>query len=139
MIILYDGECGLCARVVQFTLARDKMDRFRYAALQSPFAAEILERHGRATSGFDTFVLVRDHGTAEERLEERSRAGISVLEALPGLWRAAAVLRIFPRFLGDLVYNLVAKNRLRWFGRVDQCLIPAPRVRAKFLDAGGGG
>ena len=99
VVVLYDGECGLCARVVQFTLARDKHDRFRYAALQSGYARAILERHGRATDKFDTFLVVHHAGEPNEVLEERSRAGLDVLQALGGLWSLAVVLRIVPRFV----------------------------------------
>lgn len=137
VVVLYDGECGLCARVVQFTLARDKHDRFRYAALQSGYARAILERHGRATDKFDTFLVVHHAGEPNEVLEERSRAGLDVLQALGGLWSLAVVLRIVPRFLADAVYNFVATHRFQWFGRVDYCLLPAAGTRQKFLDSAG--
>jgi predicted DCC family thiol-disulfide oxidoreductase YuxK len=132
-LILYDGDCGLCARVVQFTLARDRHDRFRFAALQSDYARPILERHHKSTSSFDTFFVVHDLGTPGERLHERSDAGLDVISGLGGAWSLTAILRWVPRFIRNAVYDFIARRRLFFFGRADQCLIPTKESRAKFL------
>lgn len=132
-VILYDGDCGLCARVVQFTLARDRRDRFRFAALQSDYARAILERHHKSTTTFDTFFVVHAPGTPEERLRERSDAGLDVLAGLGGAWSLMAVFRAVPRLVRDAVYDFIARRRLVFFGRADQCLIPTRESRAKFL------
>jgi predicted DCC family thiol-disulfide oxidoreductase YuxK len=134
-IILYDGVCGLCNRLVRFVLKRDRNDRFRFAALQSNFARKLLERHGRAPDDLDTFYLVLDEGQSTERLLARNEATIAVLEELGGIWRIfGELLRLFPRRFGDWQYNLIARSRYRMFGRYDSCPLPDPKARHKFLD-----
>jgi predicted DCC family thiol-disulfide oxidoreductase YuxK len=132
-IILYDGVCGLCNGLNQFVLARDPDGRFRFAALQSALAAEILGRHGRDPRDLDTVYLVLGHGGPDERLLRKSDALLWILRELGGPWRTTGALRVLPRFLRDLGYDLVARTRYRLFGRYDSCPIPDPRHRARFL------
>jgi predicted DCC family thiol-disulfide oxidoreductase YuxK len=136
-IILYDGVCGLCHRLNRFVLARDAAGRFRFAALQSPLAGEILARHGRDPRDLDTLYLVLGHGQADERLLRKSDAALWILRELGGPWRAAPALRVVPRRLRDLGYDLVARSRYRVFGRYDTCPLPDPRHRGRFLDQSG--
>src|SRR5215470_3804642 len=97
-IVLYDGVCGLCNRLVQFILKRDRRDRFRFAALQSSLAREILQRHGHNPDTLDTVCVVLDSGQSSERVLTRNDAVISVLSDLGGIWRVGAtVFRMFPR------------------------------------------
>jgi predicted DCC family thiol-disulfide oxidoreductase YuxK len=133
-IILYDGVCGLCNRLSQFVLARDPEGRFRFAALQGAVAGEILTRHGRDPRDLDTLYLVLAPGGPEERLLRKSDAALRILRELGGVWRLSAVLRIVPRAIRDLGYDLVARTRYRLFGRYDTCPVPDPRHRARFLD-----
>jgi predicted DCC family thiol-disulfide oxidoreductase YuxK len=134
-IILYDGVCGLCNRLVQFVLQHDSRDRFRFASLQSNFAARVLLRHGAAAEDLDTVYLVSDHALAGERLASRSEAAVVVLNELGGGWRVlGVVLRLFPGWLRNWGYNLVARNRYRIFGKYDFCPIPNKKDRSKFLD-----
>jgi predicted DCC family thiol-disulfide oxidoreductase YuxK len=135
-IILYDGVCALCNRLVQFVLKRDSRDRFRFAALQSDFAAKILQRHGVAPQSLDTFYLVLDHGEPGERMVGRSDAAISLAQEIGGVWAAlGALLRLLPRWLRDWGYNAIARNRYRIFGKYDACMLPDEKYRHKFLDA----
>ena len=136
-IILYDGVCGLCNRLSQFVLARDPAGRFRFAALQGTVAGEILTRHGRDPRDLDTLYLVLAPGRPEERLLRKSDAALWILRELGGAWRLAAVLRVVPRAIRDLGYDLVARTRYRLFGRYDACPVPDPRHRARFLDGSG--
>jgi predicted DCC family thiol-disulfide oxidoreductase YuxK len=134
-ILLYDGVCGLCHRLVQFSLKRDRRGRLRFASLQSNLAAEILRRHGLDPRDLDTVYLVEACGQAEERLLPRSDAIISLLRQIGGPWPAlAAVLRIIPKFLLEWVYRRVARNRYRIFGSSDTCLLPDAEFRDRFLD-----
>jgi predicted DCC family thiol-disulfide oxidoreductase YuxK len=134
-IILYDGVCGLCNRFVQFVLKHDSHDRFRFAALQSNFAACILHRHGAAPADLDTMYVVLEHALQAERLASRSDAAIVVLQELGGGWGALRlVLKVLPRWLRNWGYNLVARNRYRIFGKYDTCPLPAENDRRKFLD-----
>lgn len=134
LLVLYDGTCGLCNKTNQFILARDRRDQFLFATLQGPLAAELLARHGRRAEALDTSYVVVRPGTPEERVLDRSRAGLFVLGRLGGLWSLAGVFRLVPRLLADAVYDFVARHRYGWFGKSDHCVLPSPRDRAKFVD-----
>ncbi|HEX4485222.1 MAG TPA: DCC1-like thiol-disulfide oxidoreductase family protein [Terriglobales bacterium] len=134
-VLLYDGVCGLCNRGVQFILKRDRHDVFRFASLQSEFAARVLSKHGINPETLDTVYLVLHQGDPTERLLSRSDAGLAVMLLLGGIWRAmASVGSILPRFFRDFLYNLIARNRYRIFGKYDTCPLPTSEQRAKFLD-----
>jgi len=133
-IVLYDGVCGLCNRLVQFLLKRDKRDRLRYAALQSDFAAKVLKRHGLDPKDLDTVHVVMNYEEADERVLVRSTAVVEAVKELGGVWKIAALGKIVPRPLRDLAYKFVAQNRYRVFGKFQTCMLPEPRHRAKFLD-----
>jgi len=133
-IILFDGVCGLCNRLNQFLLKRDHNDRLRFASLQSRFARELLERHGLSAEDLDTVYVVLAHGTPEERLLWRSDAILYVVRQLGGVWEVAALGYFLPRFIRDRLYNLVAANRYRVFGKSDACMLPEPHQRTKFID-----
>ena len=133
-IVLYDGVCGLCNRLVQFILKRDVENRFRFASLQSDFAATLLARHGANSRDLDTFYVVIDHGQKNERILMRSDAILHVVKTLGGIWALAGTGRILPKTLRDAMYRLVARNRYRVFGKHESCMLPSPEHRAKFLD-----
>jgi predicted DCC family thiol-disulfide oxidoreductase YuxK len=134
-ILLYDGVCGLCHRFVQFVLRRDRNAVFRFASLQSPFAAPILARHGANPTALDTVYVAVNHGLPDEYLISRSDAAIFVLKQLPGVCRPAAfVLQAVPRFLRDAAYNVIARNRYAMFGRSEVCAVPSEQDRSRFLD-----
>jgi predicted DCC family thiol-disulfide oxidoreductase YuxK len=134
-IILYDGVCGLCNRLVQFVLRHDSCDRFLFAALQSDFANRVLRQHGATPEDLDTVYVVLDHALPGERLASRSDAARVVLNELGRGWGVLGrALRVFPRWLRNWAYNLVARNRYRIFGKHDSCPIPSENDRHKFLD-----
>ena len=134
-IVLYDGVCGLCNRLIQFILKRDRKDRFRFVALQSTFARAILKHHGLNRDTLDTFHVVFDYGASTERVLARDEGVAAVLEELGGAWRLwANLFRIFPRSLRTWQYNLIARTRYRIFGKYDACPLPDPEVSHKFLD-----
>jgi len=135
-IVLYDGVCGLCNRLVQFLLKRDRRDRLRFASLQSDFASTILTRHGANPHDLDTVYVVINYEEPGERLLARSDAILSLGQALGGIWSLAVVGKVLPRFLRDWLYKLVAVNRYRVFGKYDSCMMPEGRYRRKFLDMG---
>lgn len=134
-LLLYDGVCGLCDRVVQFVLARDDDDRFRFAPLQGPTASSVLARHGIAASDLDTFHLVLDAGRSSERVASRGHGAIEVLRRLGRPWSVlGALLGVLPSFLVDFGYRLVARTRYRVFGKADQCVLPSPQQRSRFFE-----
>lgn len=134
-VLLYDGVCGLCNRLVQFTLRHDRKRTFRFASLQGPTAARILERHGHSPTDLDTFYVATDLDQPAEHLRSRSDAALFVLQELGGHWSVFAALgRLMPKNLRDALYNLVARNRYRVFGKFDTCPLPDPKDRYKFLE-----
>ena len=132
-VVLYDGVCGLCNRLNQFLLKRDRYDRFRFASLQSDVAAKLLQSHGTNAIDLDTVYVVVDYGETTERLLSRSEAILHVLQRLGGIWSVAAAGRIVPKPLRDAFYKVVATNRYRVFGKYDVCLMPEDRYKHKFL------
>lgn len=133
-IILYDGVCGLCNRLVQFVLKHDRHDRFRFASLQSRFAAELLTRLGRDPRRLDTVYLVLDPGRPGERLLAKSRAVLEILRELGWPWSLLRIFGVLPTPLLNTGYNAVARVRYRLFGRSEACLLPDPRVQSKFIE-----
>ena len=126
-LILYDGVCVLCSRSMRFVAARDTARRFRFVPLQSPYGAELAVRFGVSTEIPDTYVAIIDGIPLF-----RSDATLAILARLPrhGWTR---VLRVVPRALRDGVYDLVARNRYRWFGRYDACPLPPAEFAARVL------
>jgi len=134
-ILLYDGVCGLCNRFVQFILRRDRNAIFRFASLQSPFAARILASHVVNPTALDTVYVVLNHDLPNESLLSRSDAAAFVLQQLGGPWRpAASLLQLLPKFLCDAAYNAVARHRYRIFGRSEVCALPSDADHSRFLD-----
>lgn len=127
MIVYYDGLCGLCDRFVQFVLRRDRVARYRFAPLQGSTARErvpaTLDPRSSQT------VILEEGG----RFRVRSDAALAILSGLGGAWRLTALLRVIPRPVRDAVYDVVARNRNRWFGRRAECRVPQPDERDRFL------
>jgi predicted DCC family thiol-disulfide oxidoreductase YuxK len=134
-IVLYDGFCGLCNRLVRFVLNHDREGVFHFASLQSGLAASILASHGASPTALDTVYIVLNHTQPEESLRARSDAVVFLLQRLGGIWRiAACVLGLIPRPLRDRAYGAIARNRYRIFGRYDTCPLPNEGTRSRFLD-----
>ncbi len=148
-ILLYDGVCGLCNRMVQFILRHDPAGLFRFASLQSPLAERILARHGADAADLDAVYVVVHCDQADEVAFSRSAAVIFVLTHLrtgelrsggqpkavvPTFWRLAGLLlQLVPRRLRNWGYGVVARNRYRVFGRYDSCPIPSEETRNRFI------
>ena len=133
-IVLYDGVCGLCNRLVQFLLKHDSNDRFRFASLQSEFTTRLLTRHGVDPHDLDTVYVAKNYNEAGEALLARSDAILYMLTELGGVWALASTGRVLPKALRDAFYKIVARNRYRVFGKHESCMLPEPKHRAKFLD-----
>ena len=128
-IILFDGVCNLCNGVIQFVIKRDKKDVFRYAALQSELGEQLTKQRGIDTSKVDSIVLI-EPGMA---YFIKSDAALEIAGDLKGLWPVFKIFKWIPTSFRNLVYDFIARNRYRWFGRKDQCMIPTPELQAKFL------
>jgi predicted DCC family thiol-disulfide oxidoreductase YuxK len=134
-ILLYDGVCGLCNRLVQFILPRDRNASFRFAPLQSAVAARILTRQGANPADLDTVYVVVNHELPDEYLLARSDAVGFVLKQLGGIWRPTALLlQRLPKAFRDAAYNTIAHHRYRLFGRSESCILPNAQDRTRFLD-----
>jgi len=133
-IILYDGVCGLCNGFVQFVLPRDREGIFRFAALQSPVARDLLSRHGKDPTDLDTISVVVSRAGEGERLLQKSRAVLHVFWRLGVPWTLSALFAPLPTRLLDAAYDVVARNRYKLFGKSDTCVLPAPEWRDRFLD-----
>lgn len=127
-ILLFDGVCNLCNGFVQFILLRDKAGYFQFASLQSDEGRELLEQYGLDPDALNTVVLIED-GQAHTHSEVALRVG----PRLDGFWSWVRIFRILPTGFRDWVYNWVARNRYRWFGKKDQCMLPRPEWKGRFL------
>jgi predicted DCC family thiol-disulfide oxidoreductase YuxK len=134
-ILLYDGVCGLCNRLVRFVLQRDRRDCFRFASLQGEVARAILRRHGLRPGQLDTLYVVLHAGQEAELLLARSEAARYIFRRLGGFWAGLSrTLGVLPVALSDWGYNRVANQRYRVFGKYDACPLPEAKDRHKFLD-----
>jgi predicted DCC family thiol-disulfide oxidoreductase YuxK len=127
-ILLFDGVCNLCHGAVQWVLAHDRAGRFRFASLQSETGLALLRQHGLEGAALDSVVLI-DGG----RAYTHSAAVLRAAQLLGGPWAALSVFRFLPRSWRDGVYNWVARNRYRWFGRQESCWLPRPEWKERFL------
>jgi predicted DCC family thiol-disulfide oxidoreductase YuxK len=127
-IVYFDGVCNLCNRFVDFLIRHDRKRRYRFASLQGETARRRLPPALTGPNA-ETIVLEQDG-----ELRFRSDAAIAILSGLGGAWRAAATLRIFPRALRDWVYDWIARNRFRWFGKRESCRVPTFEERSLFLN-----
>ncbi|MYL33582.1 DUF393 domain-containing protein [Pontibacillus yanchengensis] len=127
-IILFDGECNFCDVSVQFILKRDKQEQFTFASLQGEHGQKLLKQHG-ISSSVDSFVLVDD-----KQIHFQSTAALKVCKELAGAWKLLYVFIVIPKPIRDKVYNFVANNRYKWFGKKNQCALPSPETRKRFLD-----
>lgn len=133
-IVLYDGVCGLCNRAVQFLLKRDRHDRFRFAPLQSDFAANLLQRHDIDPTKLDTVYAVVNHGETDEKLLAKGDAFLLFAKVLGGIWNVARLGRVVPRPIRNWLYDFVAANRYRVFGKAESCMLPDPAYKHKFIE-----
>lgn len=129
-LLLYDGTCGLCDRFVQFILRHDTHTVMRFATLQGRYG-DAARKAMPELAAVDSVVLVTRSGAYV-----RSTAALEVMRYLGGVWALALVLYALPRPLRDWGYDVIARRRNRVFGRVEACPLPAPDVRARFLDFG---
>lgn len=127
-VILFDGVCNFCSAGINFILRQDRKGVFRFAALQSEAGQKLLRQYGMPTEHFDSFVLI-DNG----RVYRKSAAGLEVYGRLPWYWKWTKLLWVVPKVVRDAVYDLIARNRYKWFGQKDQCMVPSPDVQARFL------
>jgi predicted DCC family thiol-disulfide oxidoreductase YuxK len=128
-IVLFDGVCNLCNGAVQFIIKRDKKKKFIFASLQGKTGNELLKKFDLPEDLFNSFILFEG-----DKVYTRSAAALRIAKKLNGGWKLLYGLMIIPRFIRNAVYNVIARNRYKWFGKRDECMIPTPESKERFLD-----
>jgi len=128
-IILFDGVCNFCNFWVNFVIERDTKDIFRFAALQSEKAKKLTSSFSIDVSKLDTFVLIKG-----EKFLTKSTAALMICEKLNGPIKILSLFIIVPKIFRDFIYDLIAKNRYKFFGKRESCRIPTKADRLKFLE-----
>ena len=128
-ILLFDGICNYCNALVNFIILRDKKKVFRFTPLQSSAGQKILKQWNLPTDRFDSFLLLD-----KDKLYDKSTAALKLYNKLPWYWKWTQLFWIFPKFFRDWVYGIIAKNRYKWFGKRDECMMPTPELKDRFLD-----
>jgi len=125
-IVLFDGVCNFCNSSVQFIINRDPSGKFQFASQQSEVGERLMAAHG--VRGNDSIVYIENG-----QVFMKSTAALRIAKQLSGLWPACSIFTVIPLPIRNAVYNLIAKNRYRWFGKRESCMIPPPSIRKRFL------
>jgi len=127
-VILFDGVCNLCSGSVQFILKRDKEKRFLFASLQSAYGQNLLKQFNLPADNFNSFILYQDGN-----IFSKSTGALKMFQQLKG-WRWVKIFWVVPKFIRDAVYNVIANNRYKWFGKKEECWLPTLELKARFLE-----
>ena len=128
-VIFFDGVCNLCNTSVQFIIKRDKADQFRFASLQSEYAQEVLPNDLTVPEALQSIIL-RHNG----KIMKKSTAALTIAKKLSGGWPLLYAFIIIPKFIRAFIYDLIAKNRYRMFGKKNECMIPTPELKHRFVE-----
>jgi predicted DCC family thiol-disulfide oxidoreductase YuxK len=127
-IVLFDGVCNLCNSAVQFVIRHDKKNIFLFTSLQSDAGQKLLAQYDLPLDELSSFILITNN-----KAYTRSSGALRVVKKLKGLWPLLYGFIIVPKFIRDGVYNWVGRNRYKWFGKKEACMIPTPELKARFL------
>ncbi|MEW6468099.1 MAG: thiol-disulfide oxidoreductase DCC family protein [Bacteroidota bacterium] len=127
-VILFDGVCNLCNRSVSFVIRNDRKGLFRFAALQSEKGRELRKQYGLDKADADSYILI-ENGKAYLK----STASLRTLRKLRGLYPLLYLFILVPRFIRDAVYDWVARNRYKWWGKRESCMVPSPEIQNRFI------
>jgi len=128
-LVIFDGVCNLCAHSVQFILRHETDPVFRFTPVQSPYGTQRMRELGLDPEAAKTFVVI-----ANDTAHTKSDAAIVLSRYFRAPWKWLSVVRIIPRPIRDWVYDRFAKNRYRWFGRTEECMVPTPEIRFRFVE-----
>jgi predicted DCC family thiol-disulfide oxidoreductase YuxK len=129
-LILFDGVCNLCNSSVQYVIKHDPHRLFRFASLQSAFGQKILSDYDLPLNEYNSFILFNDN-----KIYTRSTAALLVSKKLKGFIKSLYIFIIVPKFIRDAMYNIIAKNRYKWFGKKQVCWLPSPELKSLFLNS----
>ncbi|MCP4140669.1 MAG: DUF393 domain-containing protein [Chloroflexi bacterium] len=127
-IIIFDGVCNLCNWSVQFIIKRDPNAVFKFASLQSEFGTTIIQKYGLSSENQESLLLLRNG-----ELLSKSSATLAIAAKLNGAWKFFPVFRFIPQNIRDKIYDWVATNRYRWFGKRDKCMIATEEIEERFI------
>lgn len=130
-LILFDGVCNLCNSSVLYVIKRDKTDKFLFAPLQSELGKNILNKFQIDTDKTDSILLYNPN---KNSLTQKSSAALHIAKQLGFPTNVLTVFLIVPTFISDWVYDYVAKNRYKWYGKKETCMIPTPELQSKFIE-----
>lgn len=128
-LVVFDGVCNFCNSWVEFVHQRDSNKQFFFAPLQSDLGNEIINKYKIDSTKIDSIMYLKG-----KKLHLKSSAALRILKDLGGIWALLFVFIIVPPFIRNFVYDVIAKNRYKWFGKKDQCMIPEDHLRNQFLD-----
>ncbi len=128
-ILLFDGVCNLCNGFVQFTIERDPEGQFRFAALQSAIGKKVLEHIHLSPEDLSTAILIED-----EKIYTQSTVGLKMIKKMDVWYRFLYLLIFLPKSFRDFFYRIIARNRYKWFGEKESCMIPTPELQSRFLN-----
>lgn len=127
-IILFDGVCNLCNGAINYVIKRDKNNVFKFAALQSEIGKELISKFNIDTSKVDSIILIDG-----EKHYEKSSAALHIAKYLSGGYPLLFGFMIVPKFIRNSGYDYIARNRYKWFGKKESCMIPTAELKSKFL------
>ena len=133
-LVLYDGVCGLCNRLLQFLLKHDRKAVFSFAPLQISTAEALVTRFGGNADDLTSFYVLADYRTEHVTMLNKSTAALFIAGELGWPWMIARIARVIPTAIRDAVYDLIARARYRLFGHLSACLVPRPEFRRRFID-----
>lgn len=130
-IIIFDGICNLCNRSVQTVIKNDPGGKFMFASLQSQKGQQLLKKFNQPLNDFNSFILIQD-----DKVYTKSTGALKVAKQLKGGWWLLYIFIIVPKFIRDGVYAWIAKNRYKWFGKREECMVPTPALKERFIEYG---
>lgn len=128
-VVLFDGVCNLCNGSVLFIIKRDPQSKLKFSSLQSDYGAEQMKRFNLPPSALNSVLLIKN-----DQLFQKSNAALEIARMLDGIWPGMYAFKIVPLFIRDFIYDWIAKNRYRWFGKKEECMIPTPEMKARFVN-----
>jgi len=128
-IVLFDGVCNFCNYWVNFAIKRDKKRKLRFGPLQGEAAKLLLQQYKLHTTSLSSVIFIH-----AGKIYTQSSAALRIAKHLDGGWKLFYGFIIIPKFIRDFFYNIIARNRYKWYGKKDTCMIPTPELRGRFID-----
>jgi predicted DCC family thiol-disulfide oxidoreductase YuxK len=128
-VILFDGVCNLCNNSVKFIIKNDKRDIFKFAPLQSEYGINVQNRHNINTNEINSIILING-----EKIFTKSNAALRIAKDLGAPYFIFYIFIVIPVFIRNFIYDFIAKNRYKWFGKMESCMIPSNELKSKFFD-----